>query len=68
MDVDLVLVVNGRSVPGSPFLFTSRDGFNLSEGFGMNALCGGITCDAEAFLFVDRRTLLAMQPPAMAFA
>ena len=53
---------------GLPFLFTSRDGFNYSEGFGISALCGGSTDDAEAFLFVDLRTPLAMQPPAMAFA
>ena len=52
VDVDLVLVINGQSVPGSPFLFSSRDGFNFFEGFCMSALCGGSTGDAEAFVFV----------------
>lgn len=49
---DLVVVINGFSVPGSPFATSSTDGFDLMNGFCNSATCGGTMGDADGFAFV----------------
>ncbi len=52
VNADLVVVINGFAVPGSPFATSSIDGFDLMNGLCNQPSCGGAMGDADGFSFV----------------
>ncbi len=53
VSADLLVVINGFAVPGSPFATVSSDGFDLLSGICCNSsTCGGVMGDADGFVFV----------------